>query len=97
MAEKMSGQDGGEEWRGRSEDVRDRDEGRWLSQSETAWAERKEKREKMAVAVPQRARWGGKAERREDPASYRGLGLVVPWLGCPALLRGHLQRPPAPG
>ena len=53
--------------------------------------------EKMAVAVPQRARWGGKAERREDPASYRGLGLVVPWLGYPALLRGRLQRLPAPG
>ena len=50
---------------------------------------------KMAVAVPQRAR--GKAERREGPASYRGLGLVVPWLGCPAPPRGHLQRPPAPG
>ena len=78
VAEKMSGQDGGEEWRGRSEDVRDRDEGRWLSQSETAWAERKEKREKR------RWLWQSRSVREERQSEGKTLPLIEVWAwSCP--------------
>ena len=43
--------------------------------------------ETKAALVPQHARWGGKAEREEGPASYRGLGLRHAVAGLPSTLR----------
>ena len=63
------------------------------------------RREKMAVAVPQHARWAGKAERWEGPASYRSLGLchavagspsAPPWPPTAAVGTGLVSGPLAP-